>query len=1341
MQIWTSLLKNSSFRRQLSVVVGVGIFGLAFATSALLSWYADRRLQENFVQQGLRVAASLSQQSRLGLLLQAAENANEPVNTTLAFPDITGVEIRMQTHERLLAKGVFADKGFQPLPPRGIDQMRTPELEREDALAWQFIAPVISDSEDADSPFEMDERKTKVLGYVRVAQSKVTLQRMSRELFFVNLALSLAVALALILVTRRLSLYLTLPLEQLAQAMGKAERGEVVEPASLEGPRDIGEMAHAFNSMMHVLQEREQELRQSRDDAVRYARLKAEFAATISHEIRTPLNGVIGSLDMLKKASLPVRQAQLVGLAWDSSRFLLELINNILDFSRLEADKVEPEQIPFSLASLLSSIADLVAPEAERKGLSLDWMVSPPLPDILCGDPGRLRQILVNLTANAVKFTERGGVALVARHGRAGQLRIEVCDTGIGIADEHRDQIFDSFTQADASTTRRYGGSGLGLAICKKLVLLLGGEIGVNSEVGRGSCFWMEVPLVKAPEVTRLVALPSCPAPEARRSFRVLVVEDNRTNQIIASRMLEMLGARVTIVANGLEAISAFRSGVWDVVLMDCNMPEMDGFEATASIRSLERDDSVRLPIIAMTADTQPANVSKCRAAGMDDYLSKPLTLEALTTTLSRWLGWQPAATEEGGDDDSASASPLNQKIMMRLRDVLGDGLAEAIDPFLEDIPRYLGDMSQMLAEDDIDGVRRVAHAIKGAAGNLGATSLAMVARTIEERITQNRVTDAERWVDRLHAEYAQVEPLLRAEIGDGERASPAVAPNHFPLVLIVDDDRSTRSSLRSALTRSEFRVEEACNGSQALQLLEHCQPDVILMDAMMPVMDGFAACAAIKQSPRWKTIPVLMITALDDRNSIERAFESGASDYIPKPLHLSVVNQRVRRMVDVGRAERHVQHLAYNDVLTGLPNRLMFTNQMTQAVERATASSSRLGVLFLDLDRFKFINDTLGHDVGDSLLQAVAARISNCVRSGDCVARQGGDEFTILLNNLSEPASASAVAEKICAVLAQPFEVHHQEIFVNASIGISIFPGDGTDVSTLLRRADTAMYRAKRSSTRICFYEQNMEQAISGHLKLESDLRRALERNELLVYYQPVSRASDGVLVGMEALVRWQHPLRGLVSPAEFIPIAEETGLIVPLGEFVLNTACRQAKAWCDQTGFNLRVAVNLSARQLEHSKEVVAMVEAALHASGLPASSLTLEITESVLMDHARDTIFTLHQLRGLGLHLAIDDFGTGYSSLGYLKRFPTDTLKVDRSFIQDMSHDQDAASIVTGIVALAHSLRLKVVAEGVETETQRAALAEMKCDFLQGYLLSQPLPAPEFEERILQQARADE
>jgi len=437
-------------------------------------------------------------------------------------------------------------------------------------------------------------------------------------------------------------------------------------------------------------------------------------------------------------------------------------------------------------------------------------------------------------------------------------------------------------------------------------------------------------------------------------------------------------------------------------------------------------------------------------------------------------------------------------------------------------------------------------------------------------------------------------------------------------------------------------------------------------------------------------------------------------------------------RIAAVGHAERRIRHLAYNDPLTELPNRMQFMDMLNQTIDRARNKGQTFALLFLDLNRFKNVNDTLGHDVGDRLLIAAGRRIRHSVRAGDSVARFGGDEFTVLLEDLPSTTADSVASQKICLALAAPFEIDGHDIYVSASIGISVYPADGMDGNTLLKHADSAMYLAKENNSGYEFYESGMEATISEHVRMEGALRRAEERNELLVYYQPKVVLATGALSGMEALVRWKHPEFGLVSPASFIPLAEETGLIVSIGAWVLRTACTQAKIWAD-AGMPLAVAVNLSGVQLKQ-RDFIDSVRVVLAETGLDPALLELEITESVLMEQARETLSTLHQLKEIGVQLAIDDFGTGYSSLSYLKRFPVDTLKIDRSFVCDVTSDPDDAALVTGIIALAHSLRLMVVAEGVETVEQRDFLVRCDCDFIQGYLLSQPVPPEVFERKML-------
>ena len=424
--------------------------------------------------------------------------------------------------------------------------------------------------------------------------------------------------------------------------------------------------------------------------------------------------------------------------------------------------------------------------------------------------------------------------------------------------------------------------------------------------------------------------------------------------------------------------------------------------------------------------------------------------------------------------------------------------------------------------------------------------------------------------------------------------------------------------------------------------------------------------------------------------------------------------------------ASAEISHLAYTDPLTGLPNRPLFMDHLILALAQAARSTQKVAIFFLDLDRFKEINDSLGHSTGDALLKAVADRIRRCVREGDTIARFGGDEFTLLIPRIDNVEDAAKIAQKVHETLKIPFVIADRELFVTTSIGISVYPVDGVDPETLVRNADSAMYRAKDSGRdNYQLYAPSMNARALERLALENMLRRALENDELVLHYQPLVSATTRQVVGFEALVRWQHPEQGLLSPAHFISTAEMSGLIVPIGKWVMRTACIQAKMWRKRADHDLYVAVNLSARQFQQP-DLVDQVAAILEETGLKPESLELEITESNAMQNAEKTIYTLRELKALGVRIAMDDFGTGYSSLSYLKRFPIDTLKLDRSFVLDVTTDRGDAAIVSAVIAMAHSLDLHVVAEGVETEAQLDFLCKQKCDRIQGYFFSKPLPS---------------
>jgi diguanylate cyclase (GGDEF)-like protein len=568
------------------------------------------------------------------------------------------------------------------------------------------------------------------------------------------------------------------------------------------------------------------------------------------------------------------------------------------------------------------------------------------------------------------------------------------------------------------------------------------------------------------------------------------------------------------------------------------------------------------------------------------------------------------------------------------------------------------------------------------------------------------------------------------------------------PLVLVVDDDPMIRVLVTEALQQIGFVVEEAENGRQALDFLKRCQPDVVLMDMLMPQMDGFQACQAFRALPQGRHVPVLMMAGLDDIASIDHAFEAGATDFITKPLNYTILGHRVRYLLrtmqafeSARRSRKAIHHLAFYDALTNLPNRRLFGDRLLQAVESARRNSQLMGILFIDIDNFKRINDSFGHSVGDKLLRTVANQLLACLRGSDStsreldeesisVARLGGDEFTVLLTHLEKAEDAARIARRIIDAVSVPFLMGIEEVVVTPSIGIAVFPYDGEGVEELVKNADTAMFHAKKNGkNNYQFYTNSMSATAFDRLSMENALRKGLGHGEFEVYYQPKIDLSANRVVGLEGLVRWNHPEMGLVSPADFIPLAEETGLIVPLGEWVLHVVCTQMRSWLDAGLEPLRVAVNLSACQFRQTM-LRQRVKRMLHETGVAPELLELELTESVIMDDIQTSSILLRDLKEMGVHISMDDFGTGYSSLSMLKRLPLDTLKIDQSFVRDITTDPDDAAIVDAVISLAHSLRLRVIAEGVETSQQLDFLRSRGCDEVQGYLYSRPLPVAGIE-----------
>ncbi|HEY4371397.1 MAG TPA: EAL domain-containing protein [Burkholderiales bacterium] len=676
-------------------------------------------------------------------------------------------------------------------------------------------------------------------------------------------------------------------------------------------------------------------------------------------------------------------------------------------------------------------------------------------------------------------------------------------------------------------------------------------------------------------------------------------------------------------------------------------------------------------------------------------------------------------------------------------------------------------------------------------------------------------------------------------------------------LVLLVDDDPVARMLTASVLTQNGLAVREVGSGSEALAAFREHLPDCVLLDALMPGMDGFATCEALRHLPGGGQVPVLMLTGLEDEESIARAYEAGATDFFVKSSQWTLLAQRTRYLLraskmrqeleqsratlakaqriarlgtwewnprgnrvsacDICRAifglppaveilttdtlfhradaadtqrvreallrlaqqavpvnmefrvrgphgenyhvhleaeaecdaagkvmlavgtaqditqrklaEEQIKALANYDNLTGLPNRRLFSERFNAAVETARAQSGRLAALFVDLDRFKQINDTQGHSAGDAVLCEVAERLNRCVRGGadeaDVVARLGGDEFVVLLTQVNDPQQAYKVAERILAALRKPFNIGGHENFISASVGLAHYPEDGADADSLLRNADAAMYSVKAQGRNdVRGYRPELNLADRRRWELERDLHKALERNELELHYQPQVDARTGIIPGVEALMRWNHNGR-TVPPSEFIPIAEENGLIVPFGEWALATAAHQSAAWLAQGLAPVRVSVNIPGAHFQ-KPGFVDLVRRVLEHSALPGHLLEIEITETMLVQDISTTLATVKGLQEMNVRMSIDDFGTGYSSLSYLQRFDIDQLKIDRSFVTDIHEDSGNDTITAAIIAMAQALKLEVIAEGVETREQVQLLQRRGCHMMQGYYFSRPLNA---------------
>ncbi len=585
--------------------------------------------------------------------------------------------------------------------------------------------------------------------------------------------------------------------------------------------------------------------------------------------------------------------------------------------------------------------------------------------------------------------------------------------------------------------------------------------------------------------------------------------------------------------------------------------------------------------------------------------------------------------------------------------------------------------------------------------------------------------------------------PTLDVPMGTAMPVTPPTRADRPPIRLLLVEDDPTHASdigrvLRSS-TEVSFKISQAVRVEDALRMLRDSHYDVVLLDLSLEEGDGLDTLARAKVAAR--ELPIIVMTNEADEAQAVGALRAGAQDYLVKGewnvrlvirtlLHAV---ERHRILTDLAMARQREHFVATHDSLTGLFNRNAFREQVARSMAYAARNDDRMALLFLDIDGFKAINDTLGHPIGDELLKITSERLRQVVRKSDMVARLGGDEFIVILQPYDEDGDPARVAQKILHCISRPCSLSGSEYRVTGSIGIALFPRDGLDPDVLIRNADTAMYHAKAEGrNRYSYYSQEMNEAVADSLNMENGLRQAIDRGLLTVHYQPQVHVGFGAIVGAEALVRWPDPQRGMISPSDFIPMAEATGLIQPLGCLVLREACEEAARWNSDSNSSIRIGVNVSTRQLTDSS-FADLVATTLRETGLPPERLELEITESSVLQERGVTLATVQQLRSLGVKITIDDFGTGYSALSALRQLPVDGLKIDRSFVTDLASDASVSTITAGLIAMANGLGLETVAEGVETIEQLTILQSQGCQRMQGYLFAKPICADEFREQL--------
>ena len=1451
-------LSSLPFERQLTLAFVAGLLLLTIVSTLVLTYLSTERVRDTLIELGRNAAESLASDAGFALATGSPENVAQQAQAILRLPAIVGIDVLDVHHTALYRNGSTASVAATEVAWPQQTHIQS-ETERE----WYFVSPVyLGEAEAASQPFSIAAPARENLGFVRVTVSKEPLHAARQETVstttLVTFVLATALLLYLITITRRV----TGPIRELGDYMDRARQGERGLRASPGGSPDVRQMQHAFNALIATVEQEEMERTAAHQAALESARLKGELVSAVSHELRSPLSGITGTLDLLAETELSRKQQDYVDLARTSVVSLLLMADEILDFSRLpsEADPASVE--PFYLPDVLDDVLTLLSSQARRKGLQLAYQISPDCHRQYEGPAGALRQVLTNLTSNAVKFTQQGHVHIsvetVDAPSGATMLRITVEDTGAGIDQEAQQAIFESL--GGERRVAFTSGTGLGLAVSKAIVDACAGSIGVNSRANVGSRFHFTLPakvvdsmqsharrttaihglrvlvasaddfsqkainaalrswgafsseahdgnglvhdleqarrggrpydLVVAddklrdflPEgaVSNVVLLstewthdisgtlqphPVVPYPlresdlfeaisklilmNASRSHAapiqqralnyapsVLIADNDQTLLEVSSKMLQKLGCAVTVAYNAREVIKQAADSRYDLIFLDLHLHGVSGFEVAKALRARPGYLS-SVPIVGVAAHVGPEEARAGAEFGMVDYLAKPIRLDALRSVVDKWLVGATDTGEGPSQEHEPTGSVAWTDPSGLLAEEDGDEASQSVEHLRDDWTPDLRALTLCIKRRDIEGARDSLQRMRRGATALGSAELARGLDELDRALAKSPATGLA-LVPKLTSAYERAR-LRRSEQDIVRSVAPARNAKGRPRyrVLLVDGDKEMRYFLEAILEQEGYDAKGIDDASALSQYCSDAIPDLVITELSEDSPNGLMLAPDICQTTIGRAVPTLVVSSKEDATLIKRAVDAGVEAVFSKPVNLEKLLQRIEKIFAARSAEKAVEKLTWEDSVTGLANRSRLMERLEVLVNRQRSPSDLIVLLALNLDRFKLINETLGHEAGDTLLREVGQRLCSCVRAQDTVARVGSDEFILAVDGMRSHENAERLAQNVQSTLAPHFNIAGTDTFVTASIGVATYPTDAQDAENLIKHAEAALSRAKGRPGEYQFYVPGMLDAASRRLSLEADLRRAIEREEFVLYYQPQHDVRSDGFCGAEALVRWDHPERGTIPPVDFIPLAEDTGLINPLGEWVLMAAARQAKAWQEQLPQLKTVSVNLSPRQFERH-DLVRRIERAIDAAGVDPSSIELEITETAIMHDHADAIRKLAELRNMGFRLSVDDFGTGQTSLSYLKQFPVHSLKIDRSFIRGVPDDMDDAAIVRAILAMAHSLRLEVVAEGVETVEQKAYLVRASCDVLQGYLLGRPVPAGDFE-RLLKSGAA--